>query len=330
MTAPAQPMTAAPSPARPVHAPAAVRIPLAAAAEPAAQLAQLREAARRLEAAGVTWLVLGDDGQSGFDAVTVAGWLAPATESIVLVPEAPVTHAEPFHLATATATLDHDSRGRAGWAPIAQTSEAAARLVGRRPAATAGAAWAEVPVVAEAVTALWHSWEPDAIVRDAATGRFVDRERLHYVRFTGTDSVGEEFTITGPSIVPRPPQGTLPTLIRVTGPETAEAAAQAADIVVLAEAPGAAGWDAAPAEDRTVLRALHAQELDTAGAELSEVLVDVADAAGALRLAEWLGSAERGGNAPAQASGRAPAEAGGSETELQNGEPRNGEQGTPR
>ena len=40
------------------------------------------------------------------------------------------------------------------------------------------------------------------MIRDVATGRFVDRDKLHYVDFTG-----KYFSVKGPSITPRPPQG---------------------------------------------------------------------------------------------------------------------------
>jgi alkanesulfonate monooxygenase SsuD/methylene tetrahydromethanopterin reductase-like flavin-dependent oxidoreductase (luciferase family) len=33
----------------------------------------------------------------------------------------------------------------------------------------------------EAVRRLWDSWEDDAEIRDAATGRFIDRDKLHYI-----------------------------------------------------------------------------------------------------------------------------------------------------
>ncbi len=54
------------------------------------------------------------------------------------------------------------------------------------------------------VRGLWDSWEDDAVVRDYASGRFLDRDKLHYVDFEG-----EAFTVKGPAIVPRPPQGQL-------------------------------------------------------------------------------------------------------------------------
>jgi alkanesulfonate monooxygenase SsuD/methylene tetrahydromethanopterin reductase-like flavin-dependent oxidoreductase (luciferase family) len=52
------------------------------------------------------------------------------------------------------------------------------------------------------VRRLWDSWEDDAEIRDAATGRFIDRDKLHYIDFEG-----RWFSVRGPSITPRPPQG---------------------------------------------------------------------------------------------------------------------------
>ena len=49
---------------------------------------------------------------------------------------------------------------------------------------------------------LWDSWEHDAVIRDVPTGRFLDRDKVHYIDFAG-----DTFTVKGPSITPRPPQG---------------------------------------------------------------------------------------------------------------------------
>jgi alkanesulfonate monooxygenase SsuD/methylene tetrahydromethanopterin reductase-like flavin-dependent oxidoreductase (luciferase family) len=54
----------------------------------------------------------------------------------------------------------------------------------------------------EVLRRLWDSWEDDAEIRDAATGRFIDRDKLHYIDFEG-----HWFSVRGPSITPRPPQG---------------------------------------------------------------------------------------------------------------------------
>ncbi|MGX1273648.1 alkanesulfonate monooxygenase SsuD/methylene tetrahydromethanopterin reductase-like flavin-dependent oxidoreductase (luciferase family) [Streptomyces phaeoluteigriseus] len=54
----------------------------------------------------------------------------------------------------------------------------------------------------EVVRRLWDSWEDDAEIRDVTTGRFIDRDKLHYIDFEG-----RHFSVKGPSITPRPPQG---------------------------------------------------------------------------------------------------------------------------
>lgn len=149
-------------------------------------------------------LVTFDDafGRHGPDAVLVAARVAPLTRHIGLVPVATTTHTEPFHLSTALATLDHVSRGRAGWQVRVSADPESALLLGRREALEPAALIGEAGDAIEVVRRLWDSWEDDAIIKDVATGRFIDRDRLHYI-----DYVGEHFSVKGPSIVPRPPQG---------------------------------------------------------------------------------------------------------------------------
>ena len=121
------------------------------------------------------------------------------------------------------------------------TTSAAAAAAGRSPgrrrrrrAAAFGrkAVQDEADAVDEArevvgvVRDLWDSWEDDAEIRDAATSRFVDRDKLHYV-----DHVGERFSVKGPSITPRSPQGQLPVVVRVASPESVVLAGRVADVV---------------------------------------------------------------------------------------------------
>lgn len=139
------------------------------------------------------------------DAVLVAAAIAPLTHRIGLVPTSVVTHTEPFHMAKALATLDHVSHGRAGWMPIISDDPAEAAHFGRRTITeSAPELTTEVADYVEVVRRLWDSWEDDAIIRDAATGRFVDREKIHDIDFQG-----EFFSVKGPLITPRPPQGQL-------------------------------------------------------------------------------------------------------------------------
>src|SRR5690606_25128531 len=136
------------------------------------------------------------------------------------IPTVTTTHTEPFHVATALATLDYTSRGRAGWqARVSATAEEAAHFGRREITHPSPAEIAEVLAtgtvpprarelfeeatdVVEVVRRLWDSWEDDAEIRDVATRRFIDRDKLHYVDFEGS-----HFSVRGPSITPRPPQG---------------------------------------------------------------------------------------------------------------------------
>ena len=145
--------------------------------------------------------------QGRLDAVLIAARVAPLTHHIGLVPTATVTHTEPFHISKAIATLDHVSKGRAGWRVQVSTRPQEASHFGRRlvdietPEAIQDL-FDEAADFVEAVRRLWDSWEDDAEIRDAETGRFIDRDKVHYVNFEG-----RFFTVKGPSITPRPPQG---------------------------------------------------------------------------------------------------------------------------
>jgi alkanesulfonate monooxygenase SsuD/methylene tetrahydromethanopterin reductase-like flavin-dependent oxidoreductase (luciferase family) len=135
------------------------------------------------------------------DAVLVASRVAPVTSHIGLIPVATVTHTEPFHISKAIATLDFVSHGRAGWQVRVSGTAHEAELFGRRDVIGADL-FDEASDAVEVVRGLWDSWEDDAIIRDVATGRFVDRDKLHYIDFAG-----KYFSVKGPSITPRSPQG---------------------------------------------------------------------------------------------------------------------------
>ena len=153
-----------------------------------------------------------DQVRGRLDAVLIAARVAPVTSRIGLVPTAIVTHTEPFHLSKAIATVDHASLGRAGFRPVITARASDAKHFGRRdvpvlqgydPADPRLAdLFDEAADYVEVVRRLWDSWEDDAEIRDAATGRFVDRDKLHRIDFEG-----RWFSVRGPSITQRPPQG---------------------------------------------------------------------------------------------------------------------------
>ncbi|MFC5033670.1 LLM class flavin-dependent oxidoreductase [Streptomyces sp. DSM 41987] len=157
-----------------------------------------------------------DQVRGRLDAVLIAARVAPLTRHIGLVPTVVTTHTEPFHISKAIATLDYVSTGRAGLRVQVSARQSEAAHFGRRTFPPLRIEDLDTPEVreltaelfeeaadhVEAVRRLWDSWEDDAEIRDTSTGRFVDRDKLHYVDFEG-----RHFSVKGPSITPRPPQG---------------------------------------------------------------------------------------------------------------------------
>ena len=135
------------------------------------------------------------------DALLALARIAPATTSIGLVATITTTHTEPFHVSKNVATLDFVSLGRAGWRVAVSTSdEARSDSVGRNPRRSTtlrrggGRHRGRPAAVGQR--------EDEAVIRDKPTGRYIDREKVHYIDFEGPF-----FNVRGPSITPRSPQG---------------------------------------------------------------------------------------------------------------------------
>ncbi|MGW1591588.1 LLM class flavin-dependent oxidoreductase [Streptomyces sp. NPDC002386] len=157
-----------------------------------------------------------DQVRGRLDAVLIAARVAPLTRHIGLIPTVVATHTEPFHISKAIATLDYVSGGRAGLRVQVSARRNEAAHFGRRSFPPLGAGDRDTPAGraligelfeeaadhVEVVRRLWDSWEDDAEIRDVATRRFIDRDKLHYIDFEG-----RYFSVKGPSITPRPPQG---------------------------------------------------------------------------------------------------------------------------
>ncbi|WP_454048577.1 LLM class flavin-dependent oxidoreductase [Cellulomonas sp. Marseille-Q8402] len=262
--------------------------PAAAAASglPAADLvsgARLARTVRHAENAGLTFASFADavlpatpgaTTAARLEAVTRAAFVSRTTTAIGLVPEVPTTYPEPFHVAAQLAALDLAASGRGGWI-------AAVTPGGATPAAYGRAAVPdldrEARDVVQVVRDLWDSWEDDAVIRDVATGRYVDRERIHRVDFTG-----ESFSVVGPLITPRPPQGQLVVLARPGDVAPGERDEELVD-VALVGGPDVAAARRSAAAARTAGAALAAIEvelvLDTPGRRARDRLTEL-DAAG--------------------------------------------------
>ncbi|MFL4903217.1 LLM class flavin-dependent oxidoreductase [Streptomyces sp. MMS24-I2-30] len=193
------------------------------------------EQVRLAERGGLDFVTLGDGfGCPGPDALAVLARVAPETGRIGLVPVVTTTHTEPFHVQTAVATLDWVSRGRAGWWLDVSSGEDEARLFGRRPAAGADALWREAGEVADVAARLWDSWADGGGPPDAAPGRPGARGGRHRVDFTGAT-----FSVRGPSVLPRPPQGHPVRVVDATERPARQTAARYADVALVRAADGA-------------------------------------------------------------------------------------------
>ncbi|WP_324643435.1 LLM class flavin-dependent oxidoreductase [Pseudarthrobacter sp. LT1] len=146
------------------------------------------------------------------NALQRAAFAGPVSRTIALVPEVDTVYTEPFHVSTQLASLDYVSGGRAGWIVTAGEAPEAAAAVGRS-VVTGAALGQEAAASIEVSRRLWDSWEDDAVIRDVATGRYIDVDKLHYVDFeTPAGFAGAGYSVKGPSIIPRPLQGQLPVL----------------------------------------------------------------------------------------------------------------------
>jgi len=182
------------------------------------------------------------------NALQRAAFAGPVTRSLALIPEVDTVYTEPFHISTQLASLDYVSGGRAGWLVAASTSAADAAAVGRDTVRGARLA-SEAADSIEVGRRLWDSWEDDAVIRDVSTGRYLDVDKLHYV-----DVEADNYSVKGPSIIPRPLQGQLPVLAPA-GLLAPEAVAAGAADALLVSAPTPGLLAAELAETRALLAA---------------------------------------------------------------------------
>ena len=136
------------------------------------------------------------------DLSVVLGVIAGATRSIGLGATYSTTYYPPFHVARTFATLDHLSAGRAAWNVVTSVNDSEAQNFGVDQILAHDDRYDRADEFLQATTALWDSWEDDALVLDRAAGIFADPDKVHT-----TDFEGSWFSVRGPLTVPRTPQG---------------------------------------------------------------------------------------------------------------------------
>lgn len=180
----------------------------------------LQRVAQRLEEAKFDFFFLGDalatspDMQHQFpsqmvrlEPFTMIAHVAAVTEKIGLIVTANTTYSEPYTVARQTASLDYLSGGRLAWNVVTGMDARAAQNYSRDKHWDNSRRYDHAEEFVHIVQSLWDSWEDDALVRDKASGVFVDGSKVHRL-----DHVGEHFAVAGPLNVARPPQGQIPLL----------------------------------------------------------------------------------------------------------------------
>jgi FMN-dependent oxidoreductase (nitrilotriacetate monooxygenase family) len=137
-----------------------------------------------------------------FEPLTLLGALAATTRRLGLVATASTTYSEPYNLARAFASLDHLSRGRAGWNVVTSASAAAAGNFGRDDTPPHDTRYEMAIEFVDVVKGLWDSWEAGARVLNRETGQYYDRSKVHIL-----DHQGKYYKVRGPLNASRPPQG---------------------------------------------------------------------------------------------------------------------------
>lgn len=152
--------------------------------------------------------------QAIFEPITLLTAMALVTEHVGLIATATTGYIEPYTLARSFASLDHISGGRAGWNIVTSAGEDEAANFGVEGIPDHAGRYRRAAEFVEVATALWDSWEDDALVLDESTGTFADPDRVHRI-----DHHGEHFTVRGPLNTPRSAQG-RPLLVQAGSSES--------------------------------------------------------------------------------------------------------------
>ncbi|KVC12001.1 monooxygenase [Burkholderia diffusa] len=167
--------------------------------------------AQRAEANGVAFVFVADGLYineksiphflNRFEPISILSALATATSKIGLAGTLSTSYSHPFTVARQFASLDLISGGRAGWNVVTSPLEGSAKNYGGEHPDHA-LRYEIADEYLETVQGLWDSWDDDAFVRDRATGRFFDRDKLHTLNHKG-----RFFNVAGPLNIQRSPQG---------------------------------------------------------------------------------------------------------------------------
>jgi FMN-dependent oxidoreductase (nitrilotriacetate monooxygenase family) len=171
-----------------------------------------------------------------FEPFTLTSALSTATERLGLVVTGSATFQAPFHLARQLLSLDHLSRGRAGWNVVTSFAQAAADNFGDQGVLPHDERYDRAEEALEVVKKLWDSWDEETIVNDAERGIYNDASRIHVASHHG-----RYFNVKGPLGASRSVQG-QPVIFQAGSSSTGRAfAARHAEVIFTGQRDFASG-----------------------------------------------------------------------------------------
>jgi FMN-dependent oxidoreductase (nitrilotriacetate monooxygenase family) len=138
------------------------------------------------------------------DPLQVVPAMAAVTEHLGFGATASISFEHPYPFARRMSTLDHLTKGRAGWNIVTSYLESGARNLGQARQLTHDNRYDLADEYLEVCYKLWEgSWEEGAVLRDRSSGVYVDPAKVH-----GIDHAGRFFTVPGLHLAEPSPQRT--------------------------------------------------------------------------------------------------------------------------
>ena len=147
------------------------------------------------------------------DPMLVLAVAARVTQHLGLAATISTTLNNAYRIARSLATLDHLSKGRAGWNIVTSAFDQEAQNYGYDHLPSRDERYARADETVEACLELWNSWEPGALRVDRQAGIFADPDRIKYIEYEGT-----YVRTRGSLTTPHSPQG-HPVLMQAGGSE---------------------------------------------------------------------------------------------------------------
>lgn len=178
----------------------------------------------------VLWTDIGQRPAGTLEPTVLLTALAAVTQRIGLIATASTTYNEPYNLARRFGSLDHLSRGRAGWNIVTTAGLDAAKNFNLTELPAHAERYARAAEFVDVCLKLWDSWADDAPIGDKERGVWGDDGKLYPARH-----VGRHFRVEGALNLPRSPQG-YPLLVQAGSSEDGkELAARYAEAVFTAQ-----------------------------------------------------------------------------------------------